>query len=595
MIADPGRPFSKSFADLIDQMQTRLTSGVEIPASVTLTYRQGVSAYDLPSDLLTLTTVWAQIGNRVVACQPGRDDGTGKIIGGDYVTRGSTLSWRAVSNALDVPETLLLPGMQFTVEYTVRGTPSGINDFLPGSIAGTLVRAVSREMALMYSQIDEAYRRAFLMQAEGVALDNVVALLGVRRNPDVKAVGVVTFKVKQLPQQPVTIPQGTQVADANGHVFATLDDAVIGVKNQDVQVSAAALQPGPQSNVLANAITIMPTPPRGVDSVTNAAPFTGGQVAEADDALRERAQHALDRAGKGTLDAIKFAVKAIQGIEDVEVLDHTLDGTIPLGEVHVYYSGGDTIVGLDNQVQSVVNDTRAAGIFARISTIDKVSIAGTFYALPDVGMPDNAPENFRQAVVAAIGALPVGGALSLRRLNALVYNVAGLKDVAEAQLTATVRAATQPIATDPLTIKPTDTLITGADAIKVVVIRALKIIDPATITVTHDAGAKTYAIVFPTQLTDGSNPLAFLDFSLNVNVTLTVTSKTNNSVKTIVGPYKAAAAFKGNGVTASAASAQITVPETDLPADRMPVVSASLAADGYPALPAITADVTLGA
>ncbi len=601
MIADPGRPFSKSFADLIDAMQIRLTSGVEMPASLTLAYQEGTSAYDLPSNLLTLTTVWAQIGSRVVTCQPGRDatiNNVVTVVGGDYVIRGSKLVWRAVSATLDAPETLLVAGMMFTIEYTVRGTPSGINDFLPGSIAGTLVRAITREMTLMYSQIDEAYRRAFLMQAEGIALDNVVALLGVYRNPAVKAVGSVTFFVKQPPLKPIAIPAGTQVADAGGRLFATLADKTIGVTDQNVTVDAAALDPGPQGNADVNTITVMPTPPRGVDSVTNIAAFMGGQVAEADDALRERAQHALDRAGKGTLNAIKYAVKAIQGVEEVEVRDHTLDGTIPLGEVHVYYSGGNNLTGLDNKVQLVVNDTRSAGIFPRIFTIDKVNIGGVFYLLPDVGIPDTAPAAFRQDVVAAITALPVGGALSLRRLNALVYNEVGLKDVAEAQLTSTVRGTTQAIATDPLTIKATDTLMTSGDAIKVVVIRALVITDKTKITVTHDTKATppTYTLTFPVQLTDGTAPLPFLNFILNINVALTVTSKTNNSVQTIIGPYRAAAVFKGDGKTASTAMAQIIVPDvpgTGLPADRIPLISASLSADGYPAIPAITTDVTL--
>lgn len=602
MIADPGRPFSKSFADLINDMQTRLTSGVEKPASLTLAYQEGTSAYDLPANLLTLTRVWAQIGSRIVTCQSGRDvtvNNVVTVVGGDYVIRGSKLVWRAISATLDAPETLLVPGMMFTIEYTVRGTPSGINDFLPGSIAGTLVRAITREMTLMYSQIDEAYRRAFLMQAEGVALDNVVALLGVYRNPAVKAVGQVTFSVKQLPLTPIPIPKGTQVADAGGRLFVTLDDKVsIDVTHKDVTVNAAAAEPGPQGNADMNTITVMPTPPRGVDSVTNIAAFMGGQVAEADDALRERAQHALDQAGKGTLNAIKYAVKAIQGVEDVEVRDHTLDGTIPLGEVHVYYSGGNNLTGLDNKVQLVVNDTRSAGIFPRIFTIDKVNIGGVFYLLPDVGIPDTAPTAFQQDVVAAITALPVGGALSLRRLNALVYNEVGLKDVAEAQLTSTVRGTTQAIATDPLTIKATDTLMTSMDAIKVVVIRALVITDKTKITVTHDTKGTppTYTLTFPVQLTDGTAPLPFLNFTLNINVALTVTSKTNNSVQTIIGPYTAATLFKGDGTTASTAMAQIIVkdvPGDGLPADRVPTISASLSADGYPAIPAVTTDVTL--
>ena len=41
---------------------------------------------------------------------------------------------------------------------------------------------MAREFKLIYEQMDQAYRRAFIDYAQGFALDNVVALLGISRN-----------------------------------------------------------------------------------------------------------------------------------------------------------------------------------------------------------------------------------------------------------------------------------------------------------------------------------------------------------------------------------------------------------------------------
>ena len=50
-----------------------------------------------------------------------------------------------------------------------------------GGVARTLLEAVARELAIFYATLDAAHRSGFLDTAEGIALDNVVAILGVRR------------------------------------------------------------------------------------------------------------------------------------------------------------------------------------------------------------------------------------------------------------------------------------------------------------------------------------------------------------------------------------------------------------------------------
>jgi len=68
------------------------------------------------------------------------------------------------------------------VNYYPRTTdPTPITDLNVGSVARTLLEAVSKEMALLYAQLNLAYDSAFLETATGSSLDRVVALLGYHR------------------------------------------------------------------------------------------------------------------------------------------------------------------------------------------------------------------------------------------------------------------------------------------------------------------------------------------------------------------------------------------------------------------------------
>ena len=194
-------------------------------------------------------------------------------------------------------------------------------------------------------------------------------------------------------------------------------------------VPVAAVEAGPEGNVNSGAVIIMPTPPSGVDGVVNEAPITGGTSPESDDQLRERAKHALERSGNATLNAIKFAVLDVDGVEGVEVVDTSIDSSLPLGEVHVRYSGGD-----DGKVLKAVEQTRAAGVLAKLEKINEVLISGVFYVIAEPPTPGNAAQTFRARVIDAIKALTIGQPLSLRRLSALAYQISGLTEVAEAKL-----------------------------------------------------------------------------------------------------------------------------------------------------------------
>jgi len=535
---DPGHPFTRPFADLIDALEESVREGVEQPAQDRFIFQTSQPGYDLRLPASSVTRVSGLAGGKTFTVfQPGVH----------YRLSNNRVIWLH-------PTEKPLEGGRLEVQYTYRERPAGLTDFNPGSVIGTLVRAVARELTAMYGQMDEAYRRAFIDQANGVALDNVVALLGVRRHPDLPATGEVTFFRKAATNNNIPIPANTRVADESGRVFATTvaaqiepvvtetvplatdrvqvknqiaelegiwprsgvadptgspplvirqtvglavgndqrtlllggipasvlaalvaaGDVVVRYKSKSVTVPVQAMEPGPNGNVNSGAVVIMPTPPTGVDGVVNEAPIGGGRSAEPDDQLRERAKHALERSGNATLNALKFAVLDVDGVEGVEVADHTVDGTIPLGEVRVRYSSGD-----EAAVLARVESTRAAGILARLERINRVLISGTFILIPDATPSAAAPASFLSAVVDAIDTLGIGQALSVRRLNALAYQVSGLAEAAEAQLHFKKDDLDHPGAfvegdvADPLLAERTEQIRADAGQLRVVVLAGL--------------------------------------------------------------------------------------------------------------------------
>lgn len=440
---DPGRPFSQAhpYLDLIRSMEEQIREGVQQVDQKRFVYKSSESAYELPRVALAITAV-----NGIL-----KGNATSFTAGIDFDLSNNRLIWRSQAPATHPDE-----GTRFEVIYTYRDRPAGLNDFTPGSVVGTLVRAISLELKLLYEQMDEAYRRGFIDTASGPALDNVVALLGITRNLAVNAIGSVTF-TRTKANRAATIRKNTKVATENGLIFVTTEEAVMDVGILAIDVGITAEKPGPEGNVDTGKITLMPTPPPGVGSVqvSNAKPLEKGQDEESDTQLRERAKFRLERSGNATLNAIKFAIlEKVEGVTGVEVLDTSVDPTIPLGEVRVRYSGDAN----RGDVEAVVQATRAAGVLAQVSPITQILIAGRLYVIPDGDRSTSAIGTFRDQAIAALRALSIGESLSIRRLNSLVYGVTGLADVAESQLTHNRGGTPNQPVSDPFLAQPTEQL-----------------------------------------------------------------------------------------------------------------------------------------
>jgi uncharacterized phage protein gp47/JayE len=632
---DPGHEFSLPYETLIRSLEDRVRNGVEQPDRFHFVFQSAITAYELPREASEVTRVSGVVGRVFTVFQPG-------------------VHYRFANNRLLWPDPARRPddGSGVDVEFSWRDRPAGLTDFNPGSVVGTLVRAVARELKLLYEQMDQAYRRAFIDVATGVGLDNVVALLGIDRHPAIRARGQVTYLRRTGTARPVVIAAGGRVADATGRTFVTLEPATIAPEQDEfraesglvlhttdkiaelvgiwpradtpapdtalptvdtatgqpfgvdertitlahvapagelrvryqaksVTVAIEAVEPGPDGNVNAGTVTVMPTPPSGVTGVINEGPVEGGRPAEPDDQLRERAKHALERAGNATLNALRFAVLGVDGVDGVEVLDHSVDSSIPLGEVRVRYSAAGDVEQARRAVAAVVEATRAAGVRAIADLIQTVLVSGTFALVPDTAVPADAPAEFLTAVVEAVRELAIGEPLSVRRLNALAYRVGGLADVAEAQLVADGQAVTDPLVVDRAAlIRPDEA------NLRAVLLSGLEV------AATRTVGS---AAEVDLRLVDAAGTaVPFTAYAVDLAVELRARLRTTpDQPPERVGRFTRRIAFTNSS------TATLRIEPGDAPgfrpADHDPALTAVVTAAAFPALAGASATVELGA
>ncbi|NET39425.1 MAG: hypothetical protein F6K19_46915 [Cyanothece sp. SIO1E1] len=569
---DPGHPFANAyrFEELIQSLQDQFRQGVEQPAQKSFVF-QGETSYELPEIVHKIETVReSKLTNPRTFIQ-----------NQDYRLSNNRLLW------LQPPP----EGTRIWISYTYRSNPSGLTDFNPGSVVGTLVRALARELKLLYGQMDEAYRRAFIDTATGVALDNVVSLLAVERKQAEPARGHVTFRRTDTTNT-VLIPANTRLADENGREFVTTQAQEFPAGEVSLRVAIEATEPGPAGNVPANTIVIMPTPLPELGSVTltNEEALRGGQAPESDEQLRERTKFQLERSGNATLNAIKYAALELEGIDEVEVIDHSVDSTVPLGEIRVRYSSDDDTPALRQRVEAVVEATRAAGILAQVRGIDRILVSGTFYVIPEPAVPEGATHTFQTQVERFINALVIGEPLSLRRLNALIYDIAGLADVAEAQLTHNRAAGSGAIA-DPFLTQPTELL--RSESLDVMLLAGFEVAASRRVGNTNELDI---------QLVDRpDSPITWRNLSIDISLLLLASLRLapDQPPERIATITRTVQFTDTDGATIIIADADVlSTPERGSgfrPDDHNPAVAVTLRAAAYPGLAAATSTITLPA
>jgi len=203
-------------------------------------------------------------------------------------------------------------------------------------------------------------------------LDELGKEVGVTRNTGEYATGEVEITTTA---DTVTIPEGAEFGtnpDALGSYLAFYTTEKVSPDSGETTVTAPiqAGSVGEDFNVGSNTITYMPSPPSGVQSVTNPNATSGGSGVESDEQLRKSIKSAIfEKSGGGTKKGLEGAVESnVEGVSSVSV-DEFTDASPTY--VDVVVEGGE-----DSAVQEEIDDSRPVGVQHNLvrPTVFEVSI-----------------------------------------------------------------------------------------------------------------------------------------------------------------------------------------------------------------------------
>lgn len=248
---------------------------------------------------------------------------------------------------------------------------------------GIRMKVLAGEVFSLYHAFHWLKKQAFPQTAQDDFLALHAQQRGLSRKPALAASGSLTFSRQTALAYDLTIPAGT-VASTQGDAplrFATTQASVLKAGYTSVSVPAAALAPGAGSNAAAGTVCVLVTPPPGIESVSNTAPFSGGVDAESDDLLRTRLLQSYAQVSNGTNPEFyrAFALQ-FDGVQSVGVVPQE-DGP---GTLSLYLAarGGAPDEALLTEIQNEINKIREITVTVTVKAAAQKTVRLACYLQP---------------------------------------------------------------------------------------------------------------------------------------------------------------------------------------------------------------------
>jgi len=213
----------------------------------------------------------------------------------------------------------------------------------PDQPLGQLIDSIVAEIVAKNSEISFLANQYSRKQASGSFLDALNSLYFLDR----KAAASTVVQCTCRGLAGTVIPFGAMVADSEGRRFRCLTATEIST-NGTALVDFSAVEVG-ALDVQAETVTRIITTVPGWDSVVNSTAGVRGRVRESDAEFRVRAAESVAYNSHGTVEAIRSAIAALDGVIDVDVLENSSNApittwgiTIPAHSVAVCVEGGES-------------------------------------------------------------------------------------------------------------------------------------------------------------------------------------------------------------------------------------------------------------
>lgn len=323
------------------------------------------------------------------------------------------------------------PGTMVEVNYTVQSGPASLTDIHTGSVVRTMAETMALEMARLEAQLESVYKAGFIDTASGSSLDQVVALLGIKRVPTGRPMGDLTFTRAAGANGTITILAGTRIITPDGNIsYETTQTATMAATQTAISIEARDLEAN--EGLPADSLTVLPVPILGIASVTNPAPTAIANRGETDPQLRERAKTILHGSERATLGAL-HRVLAEQGFEaDIE------EFTEKPGQIRIF-PHADNLTGDQHQrLQQALKEAAPAGIEVLIGDpIQPKAVDLELVLTTDKNLAESLVQNVHRAVEDKISAffeaVPTSEDASLNKLAATLLAIDGVDDARPAK------------------------------------------------------------------------------------------------------------------------------------------------------------------
>lgn len=299
-------------------------------------------------------------------------------------------------------------------------------DFSDGEPLRTFIESIMQEVSLQYWQLEQVYDNSFIDSAYGDDLSELVKIMGVTREEALNSTGKVKFYRDTAADHDYLIPAGTLIEtlpDSEGVTiqFETVENVVLLSGTTYIYANVKSVNPGFNTNVVANKIITINNPPMGIESAINEEAVIGGEDEETDDDLRARTKIALDASGLGTINALSNKILGIPGIKSVKALDMNRG----IGTVDILVLGDSLPMPSTNktEIENLAQTIKAGGIDVKIiePSISVQNVSITLTLAPNALLADvnqlviNAVNNY-------INSLGIGDSFIKNQLSKEVLN-----------------------------------------------------------------------------------------------------------------------------------------------------------------------------
>jgi hypothetical protein len=319
---------------------------------------------------------------------------------------------------------------------SVQGAASQLIDLSVGSVLRALLEASASIALWMQWLILQVLMLTRAATSTGADLDSWMADFSFTRLPGAPAIGTVIF-ARYTPGVVATVTVGDTVETSDGtqsfNVVASPanpawngdDGYTLAANALSVAVPVQAVLPGSAGNIQANTIGILTTAITGVDTVSNAQPFTGGLDAESDPAFRARFQLYINSRSLATVTAVLFAIASVQqGLRYAVFENQDANGDTLPGNFRVVVDDGTGFppASLITQVQASIDAVRPIGSIFSVLPPEIVDVSVSLSL--DTSNPATEPTVAAMAqasIYSWIAGLPVGGLLAISKIDALAH------------------------------------------------------------------------------------------------------------------------------------------------------------------------------